>query len=229
MKTRQPQNKGILSDAQKLALKTFAELPDSDKFYLTGGTALAEFYLGHRRSFDLDLFTTEPGVIVPFSRIAERGFSRAGFAVEVVRRLESFTEFEIRWKNEPLRVQFALDSPFRFAPPVATPLGLVNDFQDLIVDKTLAFFGRAEPRDAVDLHFILQDEDIWEILQLAAKKDPGFDIYWFAVALEKVEGYPDEPDRWPVEMLVPFSPRALKGMFSAIKREIMQLINGDKD
>ncbi|MCD6141253.1 hypothetical protein J7J55_00810 [Candidatus Bipolaricaulota bacterium] len=47
MKTRQPQNKGILSDAQKLALKTFAELPDSNKFYLTGGTALAEFYLGH--------------------------------------------------------------------------------------------------------------------------------------------------------------------------------------
>ena len=229
MKTHRPQSKGVLSDVQKLALKTFAKLPDSDKFYLTGGTALAEFYLGHRRSFDLDLFTVEPGVIVPFSRIAERGFSQVGFAVEVVRRLESFTEIEIRWKNEPLRVQFALDSPFRFAPPVATPLGLVNDFQDLVVDKTLAFFGRAEPRDAVDLYFILQDADIWELLRLAVKKDPGFDMYWFAIALEKVEGYPNEPDRWPVEMLTSFSPQGLKDVFSAIKREIMRRISSNQD
>jgi len=34
-------------------------------FYLTGGTALAEFYLAHRKSFDLDIFTTEKGIIIP--------------------------------------------------------------------------------------------------------------------------------------------------------------------
>ena len=32
------------------------------RFYLTGGTALAEFYLKHRLSEDIDLFTPEQEV-----------------------------------------------------------------------------------------------------------------------------------------------------------------------
>jgi predicted nucleic acid-binding protein len=51
--------KGILSDFQKAFLRLFAGLPDQERFYLTGGTALSEYYLGHRLSYDLDLFTTE--------------------------------------------------------------------------------------------------------------------------------------------------------------------------
>jgi predicted nucleotidyltransferase component of viral defense system len=31
----------------------------------------------------------------------------------------------------------------------------VNGYLDQCVDKLLAYFGRAEPRDAVDLYFIL--------------------------------------------------------------------------
>ncbi len=50
--------KGLLTPLQTAFLVTFATLPDQAQFYLTGGTALAEFYLGHRLSFDLDLFTT---------------------------------------------------------------------------------------------------------------------------------------------------------------------------
>lgn len=44
--------KGILSAFQKQVLLAFVNLPDSNRFYLTGGTALAEFYFGHRLSFD---------------------------------------------------------------------------------------------------------------------------------------------------------------------------------
>jgi predicted nucleotidyltransferase component of viral defense system len=52
-------------------LLIFSTILDSDKFYLRGGTALAEFYLAHRKSFDLDIFTTEKGIIVPFSYVFE--------------------------------------------------------------------------------------------------------------------------------------------------------------
>jgi len=51
-------SKGIITKLQKEILFIFSKLADSRIFYLTGGTALAEFYLGHRKSFDLDLFTT---------------------------------------------------------------------------------------------------------------------------------------------------------------------------
>ncbi len=51
--------KGLLTPLQREFLRLFAGLPDQERFYLTGGTALSEFYLGHRLSFDLDLFTNE--------------------------------------------------------------------------------------------------------------------------------------------------------------------------
>jgi hypothetical protein len=65
-------SKGIITDLQREILTIFSEIHDSKMFYLTGGTALAEFYLGHRKSFDLDIFTTEKGLIIPFSYAFEQ-------------------------------------------------------------------------------------------------------------------------------------------------------------
>ena len=38
---------GILTPLQKEFIEILASLPDKDQFYLAGGTALAEYYLGH--------------------------------------------------------------------------------------------------------------------------------------------------------------------------------------
>ncbi len=81
------------------------------------------------------------------------------------------------------------------------------------MDKLLAYYGRTEPRDAVDLFFILQNAPVELLLKQAAQKDPGFDLYWFAVALNRSESFPDELERWPVKMLKPFEPAALKKTF----------------
>jgi len=190
-------SKGIITDLQKEVLLSFSNLMDSQHFYLTGGTALAEFYLGHRKSFDLDLFTAEKGLILPFSRVVEEELKEK-FSVNIVRRFETFIEFEVSKIDERIRVQLAYDSPFRFKKPIDSHLGVkVNDYKDLIVDKFLAFFGRAEPRDAVDLFFILKREDFWELTRLASKKDPGFDLYWLAIALEKTKDFPDDINSCP--------------------------------
>lgn len=222
---RRPLSKGLLTEAQLKILQFFKSLPDAEYYYLTGGTALAEFYLGHRRSFDLDLFTTEAGLTLPFSRAMEERFQRERFSARAIRRLESFAEFEIVWEAEEVRVHLAYDSPYRLASPEETALVRVNDFQDLVVDKLLAFFGRAEPRDAVDLFFILQTEEFAELAALATKKDPGFDLYWLAVALEKVQSFPDEPERWPVEMVKPLRVGKLKTVFQSLTQDIMDSLN----
>lgn len=78
------QNKGILSPTQKSILTSFSRIKDYASFYLTGGTALAEFSLGHRRSYDLDLFTPEKGLILPFSRIVDDAFPKQGFSIKMV-------------------------------------------------------------------------------------------------------------------------------------------------
>jgi hypothetical protein len=215
---------GIITDLQREILLIFSTIPDSDMFYLTGGTALTEFYLAHRKSFDLDIFTTEKALVIPFSRAFEDEIKKV-FQIKVIRRLETFVEFEVSGKDEKTRVQIALDSPFRFENPVDSDIGIkVNDYTDLIVDKLLAFFGRAEPRDAVDLFFVLKDEDFWKLTELAKGKDPGFDLYWMAIALKKVENFPDEINLWPVDMIKEVNPKEIKTLFSKLAIEIMERI-----
>ena len=61
--SRMPHTHNLLTPLQQELLRVFAQLPDQEQFYLTGGTALAEFYLGHRLSYDLDLFTGVDGLV----------------------------------------------------------------------------------------------------------------------------------------------------------------------
>ena len=53
----------ILTSLQEEVLRIFAETQEAELFYLTGGTALAGFYLQHRFSKDLGLFTKEEEAI----------------------------------------------------------------------------------------------------------------------------------------------------------------------
>ncbi len=215
---------GIITKLQREILVTLASLPDSSQFYLTGGTALAEYYLGHRKSFDLDLFTTEKNLVLPFGRLVEEAMKER-LPLTVVRRFETFAEFEIGAQDEATRLQIAYDSPARFEEPVESDTGIrVNDYRDLITDKLLAFFGRAEARDAVDLFFIIKTYEFERLTSLASRKDPGFDLYWLAVALNKVTEFPDELERWPVEMLLPLNVAELKATFKTFSERVMEKI-----
>jgi len=220
----QPNSHGILTPIQKAFIQVFANLPDHELFYLTGGTALAEFYLGHRLSYDLDFFTDVEGLILPVSYQLER--LAKDLDVKVVRRFSTFVELLIQQQGESLKIDLALDSPFRFEPPILCPPGIkVNNFSDLCVDKLLAYYGRAEPRDAIDLFFILQHQSSDMLYQLASQKDPGFDAYWFAVALNRCLNFPDEADRWPVKMLIEWSPKKIKDLFQSWAMRLMEELN----
>lgn len=205
---------GTLTPLQREFTEILACLPDKDQFYLAGGTALSEYYLGHRLSFDLDYFTGTENLIQPLSYQIETVCQKRGLALKVIRRFSTFVELLVERNNESLKVDFALDSPYRFQSPVLSSEGIyINDYPDLRADKLLAYFGRAEPRDAVALYFILQKESPELLLEQAAKKDTGFDDYFFAIALNRCENFPDEVERWPVKMLQPFEPRELKRTF----------------
>lgn len=218
-----PKEQDLISPLQRELLGYFFALPDAEKFYLTGGTALAEYYLGHRRSFDLDLFCAEKPLILPFSRNVETEWGK-NFRVKVIRRFETFVELVVE-SGESVKIQMALDSPFRFEPPVAMANDiLVNDFRDLAADKLLAFFGRTEPRDAVDLHFILNHIELAPLQELASRKDPGFDPYWLSVAFSRTRDFPDDISQWPVEMVRQRDAREIKNDFARLAIEVMRSI-----
>jgi predicted nucleotidyltransferase component of viral defense system len=56
-------NMNILTTFQVEFIRAFSKTSLKDAFFLTGGTALSEFYLQHRISDDLDFFTEEEGQI----------------------------------------------------------------------------------------------------------------------------------------------------------------------
>ncbi len=146
----------------------------------------------------------------------------------MVRRFATFVEFLVTQDEERLKVDLALDSPFRFEPPLQARGGLrVSSRRDLEVDKLLAYYGRAEPRDAVDLYFVLQRASLDELLTLASQKDPGFDLYWFAVALNRSAGFPDELERWPVKMLQPLEPTDLKQQFQRLALQLLSRVTNE--
>ncbi len=220
----------VLTPFQKKVLEFFASLKDSGHFFLTGGMALGEFYLGHRKSFDLDIHTSEKELILPFSRVLEEEMKKV-FSVTVTRRFETFVEYEVgtKDKSESIKVQLAYDSPYHLDSPSESTLGVkINSFKDLVTDKLQAFFGRMEPRDAVDLYFILKTEDFWQLCQQAVQKDPGFDLYWLAAALSKVKEFPDDIRRWPVEMILHVDVTDLKRFFSELSTEVMNKIRDSK-
>ena len=158
----------------------------------------------------------EDGLVGIFTRAIEKKFTETGIVFHITRRFENFAEIEIKTKKEDVRLHLGYDSPFRFDKPVHTRLFQVNDYVDLVVDKFLAFYGRVEPRDAIDLFFILKAEDFYEVASLAKKKDPGFDLYWMAVALRKVKDFPDDITRWPVEMVEKVKAESIKKKFLKI-------------
>ncbi len=221
------QGKDILTQIQLKALAILSMLTDQENFYLTGGTALSGFYLGHRVSYDLDFFTTEEALVAPFSRQVESVFQKNGWNVQVIRRFHTYVEMLLGQREDEVRLDLAFDTPFRFAPPEISGYGVyVNDFHDLRAEKVLAYYGRAEPRDGVDLYFLLYETAITELISAAGQKDSGFDRYWFAIALNKSLEFPNELERWPVKMLKSFDPKDLKSRFKALALQLMEEITG---
>ncbi len=67
----------VINKIQKEILSQFGDISDSKEFYLTGGTALSFFYLRHRKSNDLDFFTNNPELILPFSYSLEENLKKS--------------------------------------------------------------------------------------------------------------------------------------------------------
>jgi hypothetical protein len=108
---------GTLTPLQKKFLEMFATLPDQNQFYLAGGTALSEYYFGHRLSFDLDIFTGTDGLVQPTSFQIEKLCAEQGLPVKVVRRFATFVEFLV---GDELKVDLAHRSQVKHFEPVSS-------------------------------------------------------------------------------------------------------------
>lgn len=171
-----------LSDFQVELANLFFSLPESAGFLLAGGGALIAQGIVPRPTEDLDFFTSRDlGSVAAASHALIAAVTERGWQAELKRTGEDFRRWEITGP-EVVLVDLAVDSPATGVPTV-TIAGPTLAPADLVVRKTLALFGRAEPRDFIDVYVLNQQFDRAETLERAAEADRGFDLDVFAQTL----------------------------------------------
>jgi len=104
---------------------------------------------------------------------------------------QDFVRLEITDSRERLIIDLGRDSPAEEAIDT-TDLGPTLSTRDLAARKTLALFGRAEPRDFADAYDLARRYGRDRLLDRAAADDPGFDKQIFAAMLTSIERLSDE-------------------------------------
>ena len=151
----------ILNKVQREILNLFADILESEYFYLTGGTALSYFYLKHRKSNDLDFFTATEELILPFSYRLEETLRNKKMIIQRQRGMHSFVELLVEKENEKTVIHLACDSAFRLDEVrefPEYPKLKIDNLVDVSANKLLALFGRATLRDFIDTYFLVKKE-----------------------------------------------------------------------
>ncbi len=124
-----------------------------DSLVLTGGTALARLYFGHRYSDDIDLFTLQPQA-GRLGRDLGNALVHAGFLVDPIQAGPDFFRAMISDGVTRVQLDVAPDSP-RVITPARSRLGVyVHDLRDIAANKISAYENRVEVKDAVDLLYL---------------------------------------------------------------------------
>lgn len=166
--------KSILNLYQKKILELISqEKYFTQRFYLTGGTALAEFYLKHRISEDLDFFSEKEVNPIPIVRFLKEKAKILNLEKYDSRRIHGLYSFFLHFKDKNI-----LKVDFSYYPFPRIEKGLkfgsleINSIYDLGVDKVHTVVLQPRARDFIDIYFIVKEKnyDFYDLLMKAKSK-----------------------------------------------------------
>ncbi len=189
--------KTVLTKNQRLLLAEIVKNKIiTDTFYLGGGTALAEFYLKHRRSEDLDFFTEnefDPFFISTFFKSIQKKIGIKGIDFQ-----QSFNRnlFFCHCPNEVLKVEFTF-FPFPRVESKKNVDGMqIDSLLDIAINKVFTIYQKPRSRDFIDLYLIVKKTG-WSLPELIKKAKIKFDCHIDFLQLgtqflkaEEVKDYP---------------------------------------
>ena len=162
-----------LTPLQRALLETF--FLHERRFFLTGGAALTGFYLQHRSTLDLDLFTLDPEALEAGRRTLETTAAELGATLAVRQHAPGFERYVVTAGGESVVVDLVLERVAQTAGPKRAVGSITIDpIEEILANKLTTILSRAEERDLVDLLFLerrgLRVEDA---LASAQRKDGG--------------------------------------------------------
>ncbi|MBU2578974.1 nucleotidyl transferase AbiEii/AbiGii toxin family protein [Patescibacteria group bacterium] len=160
----------ILTDVQKKALNVVFDEPKLNDFYLTGGTALSVYYFQHRISDDLDFFTANEPDKQFLHIFAERLKTIVGANSYRFEHPYDRNIFLFSIADSELKIEFTYYPFQQLEAPVIYEGVRVDSLRDIAANKIMALIDRFDPKDFVDLFFILKQKTLKEILYDMEKK-----------------------------------------------------------
>jgi hypothetical protein len=175
--------------------------------YLSGGSALG-LHLGHRRSLDLDLFTSDDAAFAAARASLPVIAAALDARVEILADGPAFRRVLLSGPaGQTLRVDLVHDTVDRIGGPPVESQGLrLDTLREILINKICAILGRSEPRDLVDLFFLDRvGFRVVNALDDARRKDGGLTPAQLAWAISQVP-----LDRLLDGLLVPVSLEELR-------------------
>jgi predicted nucleotidyltransferase component of viral defense system len=192
----------VIAPEVGLAAEHLESFPGLRGFYLAGGTALT-LYLGHRRSVDLDFFSSQPfhedTLIANLQSIP--GFSVISKSPQTVYIHVSGTKVSFIGYQYPLLF------------PLADFRGIaVAEVRDIACMKLSALASRGSRRDFVDLYVVAREYGIPQLLDLFRSKfaQANYNLLHVRKSLTYFADAEQEP---MPDMLMPLSWEEVKQFF----------------
>ncbi len=187
----------ILTPKQALFLKLLAKTPLAQEFYFSGGTALAYFYLQHRKSEDLDFFNPKEfdpqAIMVTLKSLkSDLQFLSIDYQTSFNRNL-FFLKFQ---KKYVLKLEFTYYPFPQIEKPIIKNNLRVDSALDIAVNKLFVIAQRPRGRDYFDLYCLVKKYkyQIENLRMLAKQKfDWHIDPLQLASKFYEVDQHLDDP------------------------------------
>lgn len=189
-------------------------------FYLTGGTALSAFYLHHRISDDLDLFTHSIEIEIA-AKMTEDSLRINNLSFQSLRASPTFRRYVVENK---LQLDLVRDVDFRIGAPELIGDIMVDNIKNITMNKVLAIYGRLDAKDYVDLYFICKDkpQDVLCLIEKAKNKDAGIHPFEWARVIADAKSLTVMP-----KMILPLDIDEMKCWYEKLRELIISsLTNG---
>lgn len=149
-------NTNILTKTQELFLNLLSRQSFSKKFYLSGGTALAEFYIPYRFSEDLDFFSEEEIQVDEITAFIQSIKNKLGFESFDFNSSFNRNLFFLKFPNEILKLEFTY-YPFKQLDDSKEEFGIkIDSVEDIAVNKLFTIYQNPRSRDFMDLYMIIK-------------------------------------------------------------------------
>ncbi len=158
------------------------------RFFLTGGAALVGFHLGHRETYDLDLFTLDDVVSEGFAA-AQEVARQMNASIEALQTSPDFRRLLLRRGSDAIVIDLVRE---RVAQTIPEKLFVgairVDPPEEILANKLCALLSRSEIRDLVDVRALeALGYSLENALVAAQKKDRGLTPAQLAWVLQQIE------------------------------------------